>query len=74
MKTNEELKEWAREQIANLVLKRATPGSMVIYAGKEYEVAHQKEFPHGVMVGIYDEPPGKHVDYVNPRNLTIPRS
>lgn len=34
-----------------------------------YEVACIKRFPHGMMVGIYDEPPGKHVDYWNPTSL-----
>jgi hypothetical protein len=30
-----------------------------------YEVAELKQFPHGIMVGIYDEPPSKHIDYWN---------
>lgn len=67
-----ELREWASKKRAGLILKHATPGTMVRYAGADYEVAHQKQFPHGRMVGIYDEPPGKHVDYINPRSLTIP--
>ena len=69
-----ELREWASKKRAGLILKHATPGTMVRYAGADYEVAHQKQFPHGRMVGIYDEPPGKHVDYINPRSLTIPLS
>ncbi len=39
-------------------------GDIVVYAGSEYEVAEVKQFPHGMMVGIYDEPPSFHVDYV----------
>jgi hypothetical protein len=35
-----------------------------------YEVACFKAFPHGIMVGIYDEPPGKHIDFWNYNSLT----
>ena len=35
----------------------------------QYEVANIKKFPHGWMVGIYDERPGDHVDYWNPGSL-----
>ena len=70
--TIDELKEWAFKNRAKCVLKFSTPGAMVKYGGTEYEVAHQKQFPHGVMVGIYDEPPSNHIDYINPRNLTVP--
>lgn len=48
------------------------PGDMVtISEGSEYryEVAAVERFPHGLMVGIYDEPPSKHVDYWNPGSL-----
>lgn len=44
------------------------PGDRV-KLGKEsefsYEVAEIRMFPHGLMVGIYDEPPSKHVDFWN---------
>lgn len=36
-----------------------------------YEVAELKRYPHGPMVGIYDEPPSKHVDFWNPSSLTL---
>lgn len=36
-----------------------------------YEVVCIKPFPHGLMVGIYDEPPSKHVDFWNPKNLVL---
>lgn len=50
------------------------PGDQVVYAGSTWEVAEIKKFPHGWMVGIYDEPPGKHVDYIKPESVTkIPR-
>lgn len=42
------------------------PGDFVDYAGAKYEIAEVTRFPHGVMLGIYDEPPGKHVDYIHP--------
>lgn len=38
----------------------------VFFAGSVYKVAEIKEFPHGYMIGIYDEPPTKHIDYINP--------
>lgn len=68
----QELQKWASKKRADLVLKYATPGTKVMYAGSEWEVAHQKRFPHGMMIGIYDEPPSKHVDYLNPESVTIP--
>jgi hypothetical protein len=37
----------------------------------EYEVAEIRRFPHGFMVGIYDEPPSKHVDFWNASSLTL---
>ena len=37
----------------------------------EYEIAEIKRFPHGPMIGIYDEPPSKHVDFWSPKNLTL---
>lgn len=39
----------------------------------EYEVARIEKFPHGNMVGIYDEPPSKHVDFWNASGLTLSR-
>lgn len=38
----------------------------VFFAGRFYEVAEIKKFPHGEMIGIYDETPTKHIDYLNP--------
>jgi len=66
------LLDWARRKRAECVLKAAQPGRKVKYGNAEYEVAHQRDFPHGRMVGIFDEPPSRHVDYINPRNLTVP--
>lgn len=40
-------------------------GSKIIYAGAKYEVAEVRKLPHGWVVGIYDEPPSKHVDWLN---------
>lgn len=61
------LAEWASKKRAECVLKHATPGSKVQYAGAEYEVARVERG----MVGIYDETPSRHVDFINPRNLTL---
>lgn len=48
------------------------PGDRVFISNPAftYEVAEIKKFPHGWMVGIYDEPPSKHVDFWNPSSLT----
>lgn len=46
-------------------------GDKVLYAGSVYEVAHVRMFSHGPMVGIYDEPPSKHIDYLLPRHLKL---
>ena len=40
----------------------------------EYEVAEISRFPHGFMVGIYDEPPSKHLDFWNASSLTLSRT
>lgn len=45
------------------------PGDSVQFGGDIYEVAELKKFPHGWMVGIYDEPPSRHIDYLNPKSL-----
>jgi hypothetical protein len=41
----------------------------VFFAGAFYEVAEIKRFPHGKMIGIYDEPPSKHIDYLHPNSV-----
>lgn len=46
-------------------------GHMVTYAGSEYEVADINSRPG--FVGIYDEPPSKHVDYVRWESVTAVR-
>ena len=44
-------------------------GDRIYYGGSIYDFATIKKFPHGVMVGIYDEPPSRHVDYLQPKNV-----
>lgn len=39
----------------------------------KYEIAEIKRFPHGYMIGIYDEPPSKHIDFWNSSSLTLSR-
>jgi hypothetical protein len=39
------------------------------YAGKTYKVKEVKEYPHGVMFGIEDEP--NHIDYINPSSCEV---
>jgi len=36
-----------------------------------YEVAEIARFPHGIMIGIYDDPPSDHIDYWNPSSLKL---
>ena len=45
-------------------------GDAVFYAGAFYDVAEIKDFPHGKMIGIYDESTSKHIDYINPSNVS----
>ena len=45
-------------------------GNEIFYAGAFYEVAEIKDFPHGKMIGIYDESPSKHIDYLNPSSVS----
>ena len=51
--------------------KRLKQGDQIIYANGIYKVAELKEFPHGLMIGIYDEPPSKHIDYLQLENVEI---
>ena len=44
-------------------------GDEVFYAGAFYDVAEIKDFPHGVMIGIYDESKSKHMDYLSPNSV-----
>jgi NTP pyrophosphatase (non-canonical NTP hydrolase) len=46
-------------------------GDKVIYAGVKYEVAEVRPRPGGLMIGIYDKPPGNHVDFLNPDNVEL---
>jgi hypothetical protein len=46
-------------------------GQKVIFGRHPYEIAVFKHFPHGWMVGIYDEPPGRHIDFLNPEGLQL---
>lgn len=48
-------------------------GDTVFFAGGLYEVANILQFPHGKMVGIYDEPPSEHIDYLSASRLTATR-
>ena len=49
--------------------KNLKQGNEVFYAGAFYKVAEIKEFPHGIMIGIYDEPKSKHIDYLQPNSV-----
>lgn len=48
--------------------KKLKSGDEVFFAGSFYQVAEIKEFPHGIMIGIYDDPATKHIDYLNPKS------
>jgi len=45
-------------------------GDMVLFAGYFYEVAEVKDFPHGKMIGIFDEKKTGHIDYVSPSSVS----
>ncbi len=51
------------------IAEKLKAGDEIYFAGSFYEVAEIKKFPHGEMIGIYDEPPSKHIDYLNPHNV-----
>ncbi len=44
-------------------------GDEVYFAGGFYKVAEIKEFPHGIMIGIYDEYGTNHIDYLHPKDV-----
>lgn len=50
-------------------LSKIKVGEHVGFANSIYEIAEFKEFPHGVMIGIYDEGNKEHIDYLNPSSL-----
>lgn len=43
--------------------RNVKPGDKIFFAGSYYEVAEIT--PGGTMIGIFDEPPSKHIDYIN---------
>ena len=47
------------------------PGNEVCFEGNFYIVAEVKVFPHGKMVGIYNEPQNKHIRYIDPKDIFI---
>lgn len=59
------------DKLATVKRNVIKPGDIIRYGSGEYEVAGIAKFSHGYMIGIYDEPPGDHIDYVNPRNVTL---
>jgi len=47
-------------------------GDFIFFSGSFFEVAEVKTFPHGEMIGIYDEKPkSNHVDYLNPSSVLL---
>ena len=45
-------------------------GDYIFYAGAFYEIADpEPSFPFHNMIGIYDEPPSKHIDYIQTSNV-----
>lgn len=55
----------------NREAEKLVKGDRIMYANQSYEVAELKQFPHGVMIGIYDETPTKHIDYLQPYNCEL---
>ena len=52
-------------------LKELRLADRVYYAGSIYKSAGLKDFPHGKMIGIYNEPPSYHIDYLNPDSVSL---
>lgn len=50
-------------------IEKAVVGEEIYYAGAFYQIAEIKDFPHGKMIGIFDEPPSRHIDYLQPENV-----
>lgn len=47
-------------------IKQLNKGEEIFFAGAYYEFSELKEYPHGFMVGIYDEKPkNNHIDYIS---------
>lgn len=65
----EDLHAWASKKVTEIKGRTIKAGDFVRYAGSKYEVAEVKQFPHGPMIGIYDEPPSKHIDYLQPGSV-----
>lgn len=54
-------------QIKAALLKKTDE---IYFAGSFYPVAEVRKFPHGFMVGIYDEKPHcDHIDFLNPESI-----
>lgn len=65
MNSNQKMRRALLNKVHELKSRIIQPGDKVRYGGEVYEVAEMKKFAHGMMVGIYDEPPSKHIDYLN---------
>ena len=50
-------------------IKKAQKGNEIYHAGAIYEIAEVKDFPHGKMIGVFDQPSSKHIDYLNPQSV-----
>lgn len=50
-------------------IKDLKPNDLVYYAGSFYKFAEIKQFPHGQMIGIIDEPKTGHIDYLKPSSV-----
>lgn len=46
-------------------------GAIVRYGGSDYEVAGNKVMASGLFIGIYDEPPSKHIDWIQAASLQL---
>jgi len=49
--------------------KQLKIGDQIFYAGSFYEVSDLSRIKYN-FVGIYDEPPSKHIDYLNVNNVS----
>lgn len=54
-------------------LDKISIGDEVFFANRFYEVADISKQFGAKMIGIYDEPPSKHIDFLNPNSIDIVR-
>lgn len=62
----------SEQQLKEIEENNDNKSVLVRFGGGNYEIAGVEKFPHGKMIGIYDERPvSDHVDYLNPSSVDL---